>query len=178
MKILDQPFAGTYLVKPNIFEDERGSFVKTFQAKDFAELGFQFQLAEEFYSISRGNVIRGMHFQLPPHDHEKLVYCIQGRVLDVLLDLRRGSSTFGRFASAELSADNHCQFLIPRGVAHGFLSMCEDSVMIYKTSTVHAPSHDSGILWNSFGFDWGVVSPIVSTRDARLSALSDFASPF
>lgn len=178
MKVLDQPFAGTYLVKPNVFEDKRGAFVKTFHAEVFAELGFQFQLAEEFYSISRQHVIRGMHFQLPPHDHKKLVYCIQGRVLDVLLDLRRASPTFGRFASAELSADNHCQFLIPEGLAHGFLSLCEDSIMIYKTSTVHAPSHDHGILWDSFGFDWGVAAPIVSARDAQLPAWSEFASPF
>jgi dTDP-4-dehydrorhamnose 3,5-epimerase len=152
--------------------------VKTYHASTFANLGFRFQPAEEFYSVSRKNVLRGMHFHMPPYDHEKLVYCISGRVLDVLLDLRLDSATFGRYTSAELSAENRLQYLIPKGIAHGFYTLSENSIMIYKTSTLHVPSHDSGILWNSFGFNWGFETPIVSERDAKLPAMDKFISPF
>ncbi len=178
MTVLDQPFMGTYLVKPRVLGDDRGVFVKTFHSDAFAELGFRFQPAEEYFSVSHQGVVRGMHCQLPPYDHEKLVYCVQGSVLDVLLDLRRHSPTFGLSTAVELSANNHFLFLIPKGIAHGFLSLAPESLMIYKTSTVHAPSHDAGVRWNTFGFDWPITSPVVSKRDAGLPAFDDFQSPF
>lgn len=178
MKSLAQPFPGTHLLQPKVFVDQRGDFVKTFHVGLYAELGIAFTPAEEFYSTSRKNVLRGMHFQLPPHDHSKLVFCLRGRVLDVLLDLRRSSPTYGRFASAELSSENHHQFFIPSGIAHGFVALEEHSVMVYKTSTVHAPTHDAGVRWDSFGFDWGTDSPIISDRDQRFPALKDLISPF
>jgi len=121
--------------------------------------------------------VRGMHFQLPPHDHVKLVYCPVGAVLDVLVDLRKGSG-MGRVASAELRGDEPSLLVIPKGVAHGFRALRDDSLMVYKTSTEHAPSHDAGIRWDSFGFDWGVALPVLSARDAAHPALADFASPF
>ena len=178
MTVLDQPFRGTYLVKPKVLGDDRGVFVKTFHGDAFAELGFPFQPVEEFFSVSHQGVVRGMHCQLPPYDHEKLVYCVRGGVLDVLLDLRLGSPTYGRYTSVELSAENHLQFLIPKGIAHGFLSLEPESLMIYKTSTVHAPSHDTGVRWDSFGFSWPISRPVVSKRDAGLSEFADFRSPF
>jgi dTDP-4-dehydrorhamnose 3,5-epimerase/CDP-3, 6-dideoxy-D-glycero-D-glycero-4-hexulose-5-epimerase len=179
MTILSQPFPGTCLLQPKVFEDFRGDFVKTFHAGLFSELGIDFAPVEEFFSTSKRGVLRGMHFQLPPHDHAKLVYCVRGRVLDVLLDLRRGSPTFGQAASAELSRQNHHQFFIPAGVAHGFLSLEDDSVMVYKTTSVHAPSHDSGVRWDSFGFDWQLTQPpIVSARDAAFATFPEFISPF
>ena len=178
MTIISQPFPGTFLLQPKVFQDARGDFVKTFHQGAFRELGIDFQPVEEFYSTSRNGVLRGMHFQLPPHDHSKLVYCIRGRVLDVLLDLRKASPSYGRSISVELSRDNHQQFYIPRGIAHGFLSLEDDSVMVYKTSTVHAPTHDAGVHWGSFGFGWGVDSPNISERDARFPSLESFNNPF
>jgi dTDP-4-dehydrorhamnose 3,5-epimerase/CDP-3, 6-dideoxy-D-glycero-D-glycero-4-hexulose-5-epimerase len=178
MTSLDQPLPGVHLLKPKVFEDERGDFVKTYHEGLFEKLGITFKPVEEFFSTSRKNVLRGMHFQIPPHDHDKLVYCIRGRVLDVLLDLRSTSPTYKMFTSAELSRENHHQFFIPRGVAHGFLALEDDSVMVYKTSTVHAPTHDSGVFWDSFGYDWNCFSPVISDRDRKFQELSELALLF
>jgi dTDP-4-dehydrorhamnose 3,5-epimerase len=179
MKILSEPLTNCFILEPKVFEDGRGDFVKTFHDGVFRELGIEFKPVEEFFSTSHKNVLRGMHFQLPPHEHDKLVYCVRGRVLDVLLDLRKDSPTYGQSISSELSRENHHQFYIPRGVAHGFLSLEDDSVMVYKTSTVHAPTHDTGIRWDSFGFKWPEASEfVISPRDQQFSALSEFINIF
>ena len=179
MTVVSQPFPGAFLLQPKAFEDARGEFVKTFHEGVFRELGIAFCPVEEFFSTSRRGVLRGMHFQLPPHDHAKLVYCVRGRVLDVLLDLRKGSPSFGRSVAAELSRENRRMFFIPSGIAHGFLSLEDESLMIYKTSSVHAPAHDAGVRWDSFGFDWGLpAAPIMSARDAALPPFASFANPF
>ena len=168
---------GAVLVPLRRVGDLRGSFVKTYARSVFESAGVDFDFREEFYSFSHKDVVRGMHFQRPPHDHAKLVFCPAGAVLDVLVDLRRGAG-FGRVASVVLSADEPAILVIPSGIAHGFKALRDDSLMVYKTSTEHAPSHDAGIRWDSFGFDWGVAAPVVSTRDAGHPALADFASPF
>lgn len=178
MKSIRQPLPGVHLLQPKIVTDGRGDFVKTYHTGLFAELGIDFVPVEEFFSTSKRGVIRGMHFQVPHHDHAKLVYCVRGRVLDVLLDLRKASPTFGQATSAELSRANSHIFYIPAGIAHGFLSLEDDSVMVYKTTTVHQPDHDAGIRWDSFGFDWGAATPILSVRDAALPRLQEFVSPF
>ncbi len=152
--------------------------MKTFHAEQFAKAGLTVEWREEFYSSSHKGVIRGMHFQTPPHDHEKLVYCIQGRVLDVVVDLRRALPTFGRYAAVELDAAHGHGLMIPKGMAHGFLALTDDVIMAYKVATAHKPTHDSGILWNSFGLDWGIETPIVSSRDRAHPALCDFDTPF
>lgn len=170
--------AGVRLFEPRVFRDTRGDFVKTYHADAYAMLGIRFTLAEEFYSVSKKHVLRGMHFQLPPHDHAKIVYCVAGRVLDVLLDLRKGSPTFGNCVGIEMGVGDHRILYIPPGLAHGFLSLEDQSLMIYQTSAVHAPSHDVGIHWDSFGFKWPVQHPIVSVRDAAFQPLAGFASPF
>lgn len=168
---------GTWLVRLHRAEDERGSFVKTFARSFFEAAHLDFDFREEFYSVSGLDVVRGMHFQLPPHDHAKLVYCATGSVLDVLLDLRAGPG-FGRVTSAVLDARQPTLVVIPAGVAHGFRSLQAGSLMVYKTSTEHAPSHDAGVRWDSFGFDWGLRQPIVSARDHRHPALAEFRTPF
>lgn len=152
--------------------------MKTYHEGAFNELGIAFRPVEEFFSTSKKNVIRGMHFQLPPDDHAKLVYCIRGSVMDVLVDLRKNSPTYGQTASAVLSLENHHQYYIPSGVAHGFAALEDDSVMVYKTTTVHSPESDAGIRWDSFGFDWRVSNPIISDRDKAFPALMAFNSPF
>jgi len=167
----------TWLVQQSKIEDFRGIFVKTLSKSILNRLGNQFELCEEYYSVSKKNVIRGMHFQTPPHDHIKIVYCILGSVLDVLLDLRPGPG-YGRSFSLTLDASNPHILIIPKGVAHGFKSLVDGSLLIYKTSSEYAPEHDSGILWNSFNFDWGLINPILSSRDTSHSAFEDFHTPF
>ncbi len=168
---------GVRLVALRRTTDSRGSFVKTYQRSVFEALGEPFDFREEFYSFSRRDVLRGMHFQLPPHDHAKLVHCPVGAVLDVLLDLRAGAGQ-GRVASVVLSADDPSLLVIPAGIAHGFKSLQDNTMMVYKTSAEHAPTHDAGIRWDSFGFDWGCDAPLLSQRDATHPALADFSSPF
>lgn len=167
----------TWLFQRPRFQDHRGLFVKTMTRTLFGEAGLPLECEEEFYSVSRQDVIRGMHFQVPPHAHVKLVYCPVGAVLDVLLDLRSGPG-YGRLASVTLSADDPHVLVIPKGIAHGFRSLTNDSLLIYKTSTEHAPSHDRGLRWDSFGFDWGVAVPVLSDRDCEHPEFSSFDTPF
>lgn len=177
-EVVPTELSGLVVIKPRIFADARGSFVKTFHDGLFRKLGLAFEPKEEFFSVSAKNVVRGMHFQVPPAAHDKLVYCVTGRVLDVVLDLRKSSPTFGRAIARELSAANREMFFIPVGFAHGFLSLEEGSVMVYKTNYVYAPEHDTGVRWDSFGFNWPVPSPVISERDVKLTAVADFKSPF
>lgn len=178
MKSFPTELEGVFILKPDIHQDVRGEFVKTYHKELFEACGILFQPKEEFFSVSRKNVLRGMHFQLPPAAHAKLVYCPVGRVLDVVLDLRKSSKTCGRCIMQELSAKNHEMLYIPVGCAHGFLSMEDNSMMVYQAGTVYSPAHDAGVLWNSFGFAWPVKSPILSERDQKFPALQIFHSPF
>lgn len=157
-------FDGAFHIAVPCSGDARGNFVKTHAVSALAALGLTFELREEFHSLSRRDVIRGMHFQRAPHDHDKIVYCPYGAALDVLLDLRPGPGC-GRVASVLLSPDEPAIVFIPRGVAHGFKALVDATLMVYKTSSEHAPSHDAGVRWDSFGFDWACEQPILSTRD-------------
>ena len=177
MEILKELLPGCLLIQPKKILDHRGWFVKTYQKDLFNVLGLNMEIREEFFSISNKNVLRGMHFQLPPHDHDKLVYCIRGAVLDVVLDLRV-SMNYGQVASTRLSAESGHVIYIPKGFAHGFLSLEDDTVLIYKTTTVHAQEYDAGIRWDSLGFDWGIKQPVLSLRDAQHLEFSKFDSPF
>lgn len=178
VKLVEEPLPGVLVIKPHVFADQRGAFVKTFHEPTFESRAWPLRWREEFYSVSAKDVVRGMHFQTPPDDHDKLVYCVSGSVLDVVVDLRLSSPTFGRWASVPLVATDPLLVLIPIGVAHGFLSLENNSVMMYKTTSVHAPASDAGIRWDSFGFSWPVASPLISDRDAALPPLADFHSPF
>jgi dTDP-4-dehydrorhamnose 3,5-epimerase len=177
MQVSQEVLPGATLIRLHRHQDDRGLFVKTFSRSWFAQQGLQVELQEEFYSTSHRDVIRGMHFQLPPHDHAKVVSCLVGAVDDVLLDLRTGSG-YGRAVRVRLSADEPAVLLIPKGIAHGFRSLTDNSLMLYKTSTEHAPSADAGIRWDSFGMDWGCDQPVMSARDRQHPALADFSSPF
>jgi dTDP-4-dehydrorhamnose 3,5-epimerase/CDP-3, 6-dideoxy-D-glycero-D-glycero-4-hexulose-5-epimerase len=177
MKILYELLPGCLLLQPNVFEDSRGSFVKTYHEGLNSSLGANLDIREEFYSTSRKDVIRGMHFQNPPHAHVKMVFCLQGAVRDVLLDLRKGKH-YGKVAYAEITDENHNIIFIPKGVAHGFVALTDNALMLYKTNTVHDPAADNGIRWNSFEFNWGVEQPIISDRDKKHIELENFLSPF
>lgn len=157
--------AGLVLLTPFSHADERGSFVKPFHAEEFEKNGLRTDFRESFYSTSKKGVIRGMHFQKPPHEHLKLVFVTAGQVTDVVLDLRKNSPTYGQALSFELSAENKLQLYIPVGCAHGFCVRSEEATVIYFTTKEHHAASDSGILYNSFGFNWGVENPVLSERD-------------
>ena len=158
--------------------DARGSFVKVFHAPAFAAHGLRSDFRETFYTVSGENVLRGMHFQLPPADHAKLVYCVSGSAMDVSLDLRTGSPAFGRFTVIELSADKHNGIYLPSGVAHGFHVREAPAVMVYHVTSEHSPALESGVRWDSFGAPWRTQSPLLSARDRALPRLEDFRTPF
>jgi len=181
MKLIGRPLHGVKILRPRVFEDERGNFVKPFHEGQLGEHGISMNVKEEFFSTSAAGVLRGMHFQIPPHAHQKIVYCLTGCVLDVILDLRKSSPTFGESAAFELSARNRHVVHIPAGFAHGFLSQEADSCLIYKTDAVHTPDSDAGILWNSFGFNWPATTLgrlSISERDQNHPPFDNFRSPF
>ncbi len=165
---------GCYHIKPAVFRDERGEFVKLVTEGMFKGIEFK----EEFYSISKKNVLRGMHFQLPPHAYRKLVHCISGKILDVIVDLRKGSPTFKKHLSFELNGKAHDALFLPKGIAHGYLSLEDNSIVGYKVDVKHVPDHDTGILWSSIGFDWPVKEPTISDRDKTFKELSNYEGPF
>lgn len=160
------------------FADSRGSFVKSYNETTFRKLNIEFTLRESYFSVSLKNVIRGMHFQLPPHQHAKIVFCPQGAILDVAVDLRRGSADYGKVYAQVLSAENHKAFYIPEGFAHGFKALTEQALTYYLVSSEYHPSSDAGISFDSIGFDWECDNPILSDRDRSFVRLEDFISPF
>lgn len=169
---------GCFVLQARRLHDVRGSFVKTFHAERFEELGLRTDWREEYFSTSVAGVVRGMHFQTPPADHAKMVFCLIGSVLDVVVDLRRGSPAFGRATGFELSAENGRGLYIPTGCAHGFVSTSAESGMYYKVTSVHSPDHDAGIAWDSIDFAWPVEAPLLSERDRRHPRLFQFETPF
>lgn len=169
---------GCYEITPKVFTDERGDFTKVYHNELFSDLGIKDNFVEEYYSRSIKNVIRGLHFQLPPSEHSKLVYCIEGAVLDAVVDLRRNSDTFGKFATFQLNRSNAKIIYIPQGFAHGFCTLSDEAVLVYKTSTVYDPKSDFGISWNSAKIPWPCDKPIISKRDMNQVPLSSFDSPF
>jgi dTDP-4-dehydrorhamnose 3,5-epimerase len=178
MEIIAQPLPGVHLIQPNILGDTRGCFVKTFNATTWASVRLpSVKWAEEYWSMSKANVIRGMHFQAPPHDHEKLVMCVSGCVLDVLVDLRVNLPTYGNTWSTVLSSENARMLFIPRGIAHGFLSQTDATVCYKVTSEYMAPA-DTGVRWDTIAFDWPASTPIVSERDRQFQSIKDIQSPF
>ncbi|MES9934834.1 MAG: dTDP-4-dehydrorhamnose 3,5-epimerase [Sedimenticola sp.] len=182
MRIAETGMSGVYVIEHTYHKDLRGEFFKVFNSALFREAGLVTDFREAFHSTSVKNVIRGMHFQVPPHDHEKLVYASQGCVLDVVIDIRPDSSTYGRYFATELSAENRKSIYIARGFAHGFRVLSDSATVHYMTSTEHHAQSDRGILWNSFGCDWrlkgGDDDPVLSDRDRSFPGLENFDSPF
>ena len=169
---------GCFEIQPEIYRDDRGLFVKTFHVKFFEKNALQTIWSEEYYTVSKLGVLRGLHFQLPPHDHEKLIFCISGKVLDVVVDLRKGAPTFGEYVKIDLSAEKGNMIYIPKGMAHGFFCFSKEAILVYKVSSVYAPEFDSGIRWDSVGIDWPTDKPLISERDRGLTKFNEFVSPF
>jgi dTDP-4-dehydrorhamnose 3,5-epimerase len=169
---------GAYLIDMPAFADTRGTFIKTFHAGALLHKGIEFKLRESYFSLSKKDVIRGMHFQLPPYHHAKMVFCPQGAILDVIVDLRKGSPTYGHYHAEELSADNHKAYYIPEGFAHGFKALTDDAITYYLVSTEYSQEHDTGIRFDSIGLDWEIDKPVISDRDMSFPSLQDFQTPF
>lgn len=178
MNLLQTGFENLFVLEQFSFKDNRGEFVKTIHAETFVKEGLEYAFTESFYSISKKNVLRGMHFQVPPEDHVKLVYVLSGKIIDVVVDLRKEQPTFGNYFTVELSEQNRKAVYIGKGFAHGFLALEENSIVEYHTTTSQSKECEGGILWNSFGFQWPVENPILSERDKQFANLSDFISPF
>ena len=178
MDIAPTDIPGCFVLQARLLQDTRGTFMKTFHEDRFVELGLRTDWREEYFSASKRGVVRGMHFQTPPADHAKMVFCLTGEVLDVVVDLRRGSPTFGRAQAFILSGGNGRGLYLPTGCAHGFVSQADESGMYYKVTSVHAPEQDAGIAWDSIDFAWPVANPEMSDRDRRHPRLEAFETPF
>jgi len=177
MKIEHTNFDDLYTINYKSFTDSRGEFVKTIHEETFAEAGVDWKFTESFYSLSHKNVIRGMHFQFPPHSHDKLVYVVTGKIIDVVLDIRNNSNTFGKCFAVEISAEKRNAIYIGKGFAHGFLSLEDNTIVEYHTTTSQNRDAEGGIKWDSFNFDWGVTDPILSERDSSFKGF-DLANPY
>jgi dTDP-4-dehydrorhamnose 3,5-epimerase len=155
-------------------DDDRGRFVKVHSAGD--ERFWPADWDEIYYSTSRRGVVRGMHLQLPPHDHHKAVHCLVGGALDVIVDLRAESPTFGKHTTIELDGDRPELVVVPPGCGHGFQALTDDTVMLYLVSSVHEPTADTGVRWDSFGCRWPIATPTVSERDRGLPTFEVFSA--
>lgn len=178
LDISELAIPGCYSITPNLSRDDRGIFVKTVHASTMIRLGLRSDFREQYYSLSQRGVVRGMHFQAPPHDHDKLVYCLAGGALDVILDLRKGSPLFGQAISISLDGSEPSGVYVARGCAHGFLSLVDGTMLLYNVTSEYSPEHDRGIRWNSIPFKWPVENPTISKRDLSFPELGEFISPF
>jgi len=172
---------GLWLYAPKVFKDERGFFMESYNQAAFEAQGLDVAFIQDNHALSRSKgVLRGLHFQNPPKAQTKLVRVTRGEALDVVVDLRKGSPTFGQWKSFTLTESNFLQLLVPKGFAHGYLTLTPDVEFLYKVDELYAPDHDRGILWNDpdLAVEWGVADPILSPKDARLGRLRDFESPF
>ncbi len=181
MQVEKIDIAGALIITPDVFTDERGYFFESFQEERYQEiLGASARFVQDNVSRSRQHVLRGLHYQAPPFAQAKLVSVLEGRVLDVAVDIRFGSPTFGQHVSVELSDDNHRQFFIPEGCAHGFVVLSETALFSYKCTNVYSKEHDRGIMWNdqALGIEWGVATPIVSEKDRQHPLLAEIPQEF
>lgn len=166
MDINTTAFNDLYLLKYNSYNDNRGEFVKTIHKEIFIENKLEYEFEESFYSVSHKNVFRGMHFQFRPKDHVKLVYVVKGTILDIVLDLRFNSNTFGKYFTVELSDKNRKGIYIGRGFAHGFLSLEDNTIVEYHTTTIQDKESEGGVKWDSFGMDLPIKEITISERDS------------
>lgn len=179
MEIISTSLNGLKIIQSGIVADTRGNFRKVFNESFFKENELRIDFKEFYYSTSHKNVIRGLHFQIPPHDHVKLVFVTQGEILDVVLDIRKNSLTYGHVFSTILNDSNEQALYIPKGFAHGFLSLKNDTIVNYMQTSVYNKDSDTGILYKSIDFGWNnVQSPIVSERDQSFISFKQFKSPF
>lgn len=182
MEVIKTDIEGPLIIEPKVFGDERGYFFESFSQREFDAKVGELRFVQDNESCSRRGVMRGLHFQMPPFTQAKLVRCVRGAVLDVAVDIRRDSPTYGRHVAVELTEDNHRQFFVPKGFAHGFSVLSEVAVFQYKCDEFYHPEADAGIsiLDESLGIDWRIPleEAVLSEKDTRHPLLSGFESPF
>lgn len=182
MEVIKTEIEGVVIIEPRIFKDARGYFFESYSQREFNEKVAPIDFCQDNESMSTYGVMRGLHFQRPPFTQSKLVRCVKGAVLDVAVDIRKGSPTYGKHVAVELTEDNHRQFFVPRGFAHGFAVLSDVAVFQYKCDNFYHPEADGGIsiLDNSLGIDWRIPTDkaILSEKDTKHEMLKDFDSPF
>ena len=183
MEVIKTDIEGVLIIEPKVFGDSRGYFFESFNAGEFkSKTGLDINFVQDNESRSHYGVVRGLHFQKPPYAQSKLVRCVKGRVLDVVVDIRAGSPTYGKYTACELSESNHRQFYIPKGFAHGFAVLSEDAVFQYKCDEFYHPEAEGAIMWDDpqIGIDWLVPSADaqLSEKDRKHPYLKDFETPF
>lgn len=187
MEVLKTNIDGVLIIEPKIFGDKRGYFFESFSQREFDEkvapiLGYTINFVQDNESMSSYGVMRGLHFQKPPFTQSKLVRCVKGTVLDVAVDIRKGSSTYGQHVAVELTEDDHRQFFVPRGFAHGFAVLSDTAVILYKCDEFYHPEVEGGIniLDTSLGIDWKILvdKALLSEKDTKYPLFKDFDSPF
>ncbi len=182
MKFIKTDIPEVFVIESTVYGDNRGYFFESFNQKEFEKHVGEINFVQDNESKSSKGVLRGLHFQKPPYSQAKLVRCIEGRVMDVAVDIRKGSSTYGKHVAVELSGENKRQLFVPRGFAHGFSVLSENAVFAYKVDNTYAPASDSGIRFNDedLNIDWGLAAAEVqlSEKDKNLSFFKDLDSPF
>ena len=182
MEVIKTAIEGLVIIEPKVFKDARGYFFESFSQREFEEKVRKINFVQDNESMSSYGVMRGLHFQRPPYTQSKLVRCVKGRVLDVAVDIRKGSPTYGQHVAVELSEDNHRQFFVPRGFAHGFAVLSETAVFQYKCDNYYAPDSEAAIRWDDpdLAIDWGIPAEdvILSEKDAHHPALKEIEDVF
>ena len=182
MEVIKTAIEGLVIIEPKVFKDARGYFFESFSQREFEEKVRKINFVQDNESMSSYGVMRGLHFQRPPYTQSKLVRCVKGKVLDVAVDIRKGSPTYGQHVAVELSEENHRQFFVPRGFAHGFAVLSDTAIFQYKCDNFYAPEADGGISIkdDSLGIDWQIPmdQAILSEKDIKHLCLAEFDSPF
>lgn len=175
MQVIPTEFEGLYIIQPKCFEDERGYFFESYNENEFKKSGLNLNFVQDNQSLSQKGVLRGMHFQNPPYAQGKLVRVIKGAVLDVVIDIRKNSKTFGRHFSLELNEQNKTMLYIPEGFAHGFLTLQDKTIFFYKCTNFYNKASEDCILWNdpALNINWGISNPLVSEKDSLAKPLSE-----
>ena len=183
MAVIKTEIEGVVIIEPTICGDERGYFFESFNEERFLkEVGINTRFVQDNESKSKRGVLRGLHFQKPPYAQSKLVRVVKGRVLDVAVDIRKGSPTYGKYVAVELTEDNHRQFFLPRGMAHGFVVLSDEAIFQYKCDNLYHPESEGSVAWNdpAIGIDWGIdaESVILSEKDKKNLPLAELEEVF
>ncbi|MFZ4799058.1 MAG: dTDP-4-dehydrorhamnose 3,5-epimerase [Bacteroidia bacterium] len=180
MKIITTPIEGLLIIEPQVFTDPRGYFYESYNKEKFVAAGINLEFVQDNQSLSQKGIVRGLHFQAPPFAQGKLVRVIQGSVMDVAVDIRKNSPTYGQHFSIVLSAENRTMFFIPPGFAHGFETLEDNTIFLYKCTDVYNKESEGGLLWNDaeLGIKWQCNDPLISDKDKILPNLKDLVSPY
>ena len=178
MKFVKSKLEGVIEILPSVFGDERGYFLESYNKDLFLKNGIDIDFVQDNQSLSSKGVLRGLHFQAPPYAQDKLVRVIKGSVLDVVVDVRKNSDTYGQFETFKLTEEDKNMLLVPKGFAHGFATLEDNTIFVYKCSNIYNKESEGGLKWNSLNINWLIENPIISQKDEILPNFSDFNTPF